>query len=329
MVTSKPLVFISHIHEDSAIAAALENFITTVLLNGVEIFNTSNRKSLKPGDAWGELIINNISSCAVALIIATPQSVTSPWVNFESGGAWISKRRVIPCCARGMRKSSLPKPLGDLHALEIDKPHDVEELVELLAGIANLSAPPGLNYEQSSGFLKESWSTEVTDVRDEEVVNWLNAVKIRPNTYKGKKIHGTFHVSNPDVVTRTETKQFHGEEMRPGETIRCHIKHSSVPYNTFYYCFANPNSAAILLEEPGLPSDFKLNLKCLGQIKIFTNNIPIMSDDDEDRSTEYEPALLIEGVTRLQKENPHAKENGKVEGPANTKPQGHSPENQP
>src|ERR1035441_10149569 len=123
----KPLVFISHIHEDSSIATAIEDLIGTALLGSVEVFNTSNRASIAPGQPWRDLIIQNLTRCAAALIVSTPQSVVSPWVNFESGGAWVSEKQVIPCCARGMRISSLPAPLSHLQALEVAKPDDLRQ----------------------------------------------------------------------------------------------------------------------------------------------------------------------------------------------------------
>ena len=88
--------FISHIHEDARISAALEDLIKESLLGGVEVFNTSNRVSLAPGEPWRDLIIQNLRGCVAALVVATPQSVSSPWINFESGGAWISEKRGIP-----------------------------------------------------------------------------------------------------------------------------------------------------------------------------------------------------------------------------------------
>src|SRR5260370_18290123 len=225
----KPLVFISHIHEDSSIAAALESLIESSLLGSIEIFNASNRSSLAAGQPWRDLIIHNLRGCVATLVIATPQSVTSPWVNFESGGAWISEKRVIPCCARGMKISSLPAPLSHLQALEVADPNDIQQLIEFLSGAAELQKPKHVDYAVAAEELEKSWADDARTTQDEELVRWLTTAMLRPNKYIGKQIQGVFKVSHPYSVDYIESSQFHRENIVPGDSVRCWVEHPGIP----------------------------------------------------------------------------------------------------
>jgi hypothetical protein len=98
MLQNKPTVFISHIHNDEAIANAIEVVLRNALLGAVNVFNSSNRRSLEPGDPFRDKIVETLKNSECTLVVASPDSVSSPWVNFEAGGAWVSGRRVIPCC---------------------------------------------------------------------------------------------------------------------------------------------------------------------------------------------------------------------------------------
>jgi TIR domain len=293
---AKPLVFISHTHEDSLIASAIEDLIETALLGSVEVFNTSNRESIAPGQPWRDLIIQNLSNCAAALIISTPQSVVSPWVNFESGGAWVSEKQVIPCCARGMRISSLPAPLSHLQALEVTEPDDLRQLIEFLAKAASLQSPKHVNYSEAAQKLEESWSPEAKSVEDETTIRWLQAAMLRPQRHKGERTRSIFKLSQPSAVDTIVAQQFYGEKMVPGDTIRCWAEHQSLPHKTLFYCFANPVEAEELLEH-GLPGNFRVSLRCLGQVKVIETDM--VSFGDEDRGIGYYPAFAIEDVEQF------------------------------
>jgi hypothetical protein len=56
----KPTVFISHIHEEEVCANALEKVLRKALLGALDIFNSSNRKSIAAGDPWRDRIIETL-----------------------------------------------------------------------------------------------------------------------------------------------------------------------------------------------------------------------------------------------------------------------------
>jgi hypothetical protein len=293
---SKPLVFISHIHEDSSIAMAFENLIKGSLLGGIEIFNTSNRSSLAPGEPWRDLIVHNLRGCVATLVVATPQSVTSPWVNFESGGAWISEKRVIPCCARGMRISSLPAPLSHLKALEIANPGDIRQLIEFLSNAAELQKPRHVDYALAAADLEKSWAGDARTAHDEEVIRWLTTAMLRPKKFRGEKIEGVFKVSDPHSVDYIESSQFRGERVEPGDSVRCRIEHPGVFGSYRNYSFINGNDVDRILDFD-LPRDVKGILRCIGQIKVIEKDMVLF--EDEDRGIAYHPAFVFENIQEL------------------------------
>jgi hypothetical protein len=98
----KPIVFVSHVEEDAAVASEIKNWLEDNLLEGVEVFVSSD-EGIKPGDKWEDRIIEKLKICRIALVVCTQTSVRQPWINFEAGGAWVQGARVIRSgikCAR-------------------------------------------------------------------------------------------------------------------------------------------------------------------------------------------------------------------------------------
>jgi hypothetical protein len=288
---SKPSVFMSHIHEDAGISNLLEKIIKEALLGSMDVFNTSGRTSLRVGDPWADKILASLRSCVAALIIATPDSVRSPWVNFESGGAWVFKKRVIPCCAGGMTKGSLPAPLSNLQALELTQAVDLRGLLELLAEYVNLDSPVTVDYDDLARQVSELSATP-EPVSDSDFLGWVEKVSLRPRRYRGESRHGVFSVSYPRAVTPTEASQFSG--LVAGESVQCWVK---VPgrTGTLYHCFANGDDADVVATgEVSCEGE----LVCLGQLKSYDTDT--IDWQHEDRGVSYNDAFLVQGLTVLQ-----------------------------
>jgi hypothetical protein len=137
----KPLIFISHVHESNTLASAIKEEISKLLLNGVDFFVSSDRSSIVGGDRWLNKIELALSKASIVLILCDQDSILRPWVNFEAGGAWISKKRVIPLCYGGLVPSNLPQPLGSLQAFSLAESDDLVDLIKLIADEASLRAP--------------------------------------------------------------------------------------------------------------------------------------------------------------------------------------------
>jgi hypothetical protein len=140
MVDDRPLVFISHVAEDGEATRILQNDLARRFIDAVEFFNTSNRDSLKPGESWLEKITGMLRKSSMILPILSPAALRSPWVNFETGGGWLTDTRVVPCCAGQVRKESLPAPYSWLQAINLDEEEDLSRLVQLIAEQVHLRA---------------------------------------------------------------------------------------------------------------------------------------------------------------------------------------------
>lgn len=160
----KPIVFVSHVEEDAALASKIKIWLEDNLLEGVEVFVSSD-EGIKPGDKWEERIIEKLRNCRIALVVCTQMSIRQPWINFEAGGVWVKGGRVIPLCYHGQRKDTLPRPLSSLQALDLSEPDDVSKLLKIIAKEAGLRAPdinpnellkllPKRNYEELDAYGK-------------------------------------------------------------------------------------------------------------------------------------------------------------------------------
>lgn len=139
-MTAKPLVFISHVNEEAAVAGFLQDRLSGMFLGGVNFFVSSDRRSLRGGDHWLNSIGEALSTCSVVLCVLSPGSIERAWVNFEAGAGWFQKR-VIPVCHSGLKPSHLPQPLQSLVGYDLHDPLDLRELSAVIGEAAGLLSP--------------------------------------------------------------------------------------------------------------------------------------------------------------------------------------------
>jgi hypothetical protein len=180
---NKPVVFISHLHEDEGCANALEQVLRKALLGALDVFNSSNRRSIAAGDPWRYRIIETLKRAATVLVLASPESVSSPWGNFETGGAWVAGTRVIPTCIKGMKPESLPAPLGHLQAVSLDSPEALRLLISRLSETAGLDEPVEFDFEQATNTIVASWSKSTAEVDNANFLAWYSKASRRPEKY--------------------------------------------------------------------------------------------------------------------------------------------------
>lgn len=280
---SKPLVFLSHTHQDQSLANALEAMLREALLDGLEVFNSSNRQSIKPGDPWRDLIIEKLKSCSALLIVATPESVSRPWINFESGAVWVAGNRVIPCCCQGMTPSSLPAPLRDLQGIELGKPDELQLLVDSMAGIAQLRPPSRFDFAKAaSGFASPPPDTTPSA----ELSAWIDKVTKRPVRYKGERRQVVARVTSKSAVDGNDAYAVSHESIKAGSSLDLGIKCEGHHY-TLFHCFAPPD-VADLVESADENTRFAMTVVCLGQIEEDSDNL--MKPD----AKEYFTGFLVE-----------------------------------
>jgi TIR domain len=138
---SRPLLFISHVTSDGEPSRILQQALDDRFLGALRFFNTDDRQSLRPGDHWFSSILDALRQCEVLLAVFSPDGLRSPWVNFESGAAWLRGALVIPCCAGQVRKDNLPAPYNSLQAINLDSSNDLALLIRRVAEKIGLRTP--------------------------------------------------------------------------------------------------------------------------------------------------------------------------------------------
>lgn len=140
MSWTKPKVFVSHIHEHTALAIALENEIEKLYLGAIEVFVASH--DISGGVDWLREINAALKDARLVLLLSNERSVTRPWVNFEAGAAWIrGDVPIVPLCFGNMDRGRLPEPLASLNAMSLCDPTDFVNLLQMIASLSGLQVP--------------------------------------------------------------------------------------------------------------------------------------------------------------------------------------------
>lgn len=146
MTTPLPKVplFMSHIHEDEAINAALAALIHDACADRFDIFNTT-LYPIKSGARWRDEIKNALDRAQVVLVILTPQSVKREWVLFEAGAAWLAaenaaepKTRLIPC---RFGLDQYPTSLGEYQGVDLTSYGETQRLITELCAMVGMTQP--------------------------------------------------------------------------------------------------------------------------------------------------------------------------------------------
>lgn len=137
----RPKVFISHIAEESYLAQILQRHIRGDFLGLVEVFVSSDDKSIRAGSKWLEDIDKALRTAQVELILCSKESVKRPWINFEAGAGWVKGIPIVPICHSGFRKTDLPVPLNMLKAIEANEENGLKNLYDLIAHQLGVTTP--------------------------------------------------------------------------------------------------------------------------------------------------------------------------------------------
>jgi hypothetical protein len=138
---NKQIIFISHITREAGLAQLLKKHLTNDFPDLLDIFVSSDYKTIKAGKEWLGEIKKGLKASKVEIILCSKESVTRPWVNFEAGAAWILGKTVIPVCHSGMNPSELPSPLSFFQVVEVNKEASLESLYDVIAKLLGVQAP--------------------------------------------------------------------------------------------------------------------------------------------------------------------------------------------
>lgn len=132
-MSEKPRLFLSHIHEEAALARVLQKWTEDSFPGQCTVFVSSDDKSIKKGSKWLDEIGDALTEARALVVLCSPNSLQRPWINFETGFGYARKLPVFPVCHSGQRLGELPRPLGDFHGFEIGR--DAKFCNDFLTGI--------------------------------------------------------------------------------------------------------------------------------------------------------------------------------------------------
>jgi hypothetical protein len=133
----KRQIFISHADDDKKFVRLITKLFKKQFATcrpAIEIFCSSDTRSIRGGEQWFAEIMNALSHSQVCISVMTPNSIYRPWVLFETGGAYTLSRadpkrfRVHTVVAQGVSPSTLPGPLKPIKARSLSNREEVIEL---------------------------------------------------------------------------------------------------------------------------------------------------------------------------------------------------------
>jgi hypothetical protein len=148
-------IFISHIHEDENAAKAISSFLSdklngsltdqlkgsTIHKSNIRVFLSANQFQVRLGDDWLEKIHSALNSAKVVIALFSADALTRPWVHFEAGGAWFTKKKLMPVCLGNLHPANLFKPYSNIQGCNL---HDTGAPYYLYQSIYNSLHPGGL-----------------------------------------------------------------------------------------------------------------------------------------------------------------------------------------
>lgn len=141
----KHRIFISHISEETQLAKAFRDQLLTEFPEDLEVFVSSDRKSIEVGKEWLQEVKDALREASILLVMCSVNSIGKPWVNFEAGGGWLRDIPLIPICHSGMLPEHLPVPLKMLNGLEAAEPSGLQKLHDVIAKVLGCPATDNID----------------------------------------------------------------------------------------------------------------------------------------------------------------------------------------
>ncbi|MHC4407201.1 MAG: TIR domain-containing protein [Planctomycetota bacterium] len=124
-------VLLSHINEEAQVAAVLGQWIESSLDRDVHA--SGEAENIQLGKQRLAEVDRALSEAQVVLLLCSEQSIGRPWINFESGCAWLKRVPIIAACHCGCSTADLGPPLGSFPAFDLTDAASCQALLETLA----------------------------------------------------------------------------------------------------------------------------------------------------------------------------------------------------
>lgn len=138
---TKKTIFLSHISEEGALGTLFKNRLEKDFLSLIDVFVSSDSRSIPPGDAWLKAVDENLSRAAALIVLASPSSVIRPWITFEAGAGWAKRVPTMILCHSGITPGGLPLPLGQLQAFVATDAARIRAMYGVVAGVLGSATP--------------------------------------------------------------------------------------------------------------------------------------------------------------------------------------------
>ena len=131
-------VFLSYSRADAATAKKL---VEDLRRQGVRVWSDMD---IRVGSNWADELSRSLDEATAILVLISPHSLQSRWVQGEWSAALSKSRRVIPVLTGGAEFGDLPPILATVLGVDLDSDYDggVERIVSSLKSLEKSHEPP-------------------------------------------------------------------------------------------------------------------------------------------------------------------------------------------
>lgn len=137
----KPIIFLSHFSQEATVAFALKTTLEKAFLGMVDVFVSSDGKSIPKGKNFMDTIKTAIEQSVYGLVLLSPDSVARPWVNIEFGAFWALGKPITPLLHGELSFKQLEPPYNSMNGTPATDLKGMNELVGNIADALSLNQP--------------------------------------------------------------------------------------------------------------------------------------------------------------------------------------------
>ena len=128
-------IFISHSTEEAPVAIALKQLLRRIFGREIEVFVSSDFRSLESGKGRYESIIRALGESKAVVALLSQHSEFRPWVLFEFGLAVGSQKLVVPFTFRGLDKNDVGEPYANALVRDLHNKNDFSAAMDELSAV--------------------------------------------------------------------------------------------------------------------------------------------------------------------------------------------------
>jgi hypothetical protein len=131
--------FISHIHEEAAVAEVVKERLTGLFPEHLELFVSS--LDIEAG-GWLTQVRDAVRSSSLLFPLLSLDSMERPWINFETGCGFMREElEIVPLCHKDLDLPALRPPFNFFQAYDLRLPASTAALVRMLARTLQVDVP--------------------------------------------------------------------------------------------------------------------------------------------------------------------------------------------